>query len=237
MSVFRFKQFSILQANSAMKVGTDAMLLGCLVASKNPANVLDIGTGTGVLALMLAQRFSNATITAIEIDPPAYLEAETNFKNSVWSQRLKILNLDFLQFKSVALFDCIVSNPPYYQTRLENQDVRKSQARHESALPMNSMLSRVEALLHPEGSFWMIVPNEIVEVWKKAAHVHGLNLSTSIAITGKEGGSTKRNILEFRKTVSHLKEPRFVVRNTDNSYTEEYIELTKGFHFNDVRKK
>ncbi|MCR9173142.1 MAG: methyltransferase [bacterium] len=242
MSVFRFKQFSVTQEVSAMKVSTDAMLLGSLIQADHPNSIIDIGTGTGVVALMMAQRFQEADIKAIEIDQPSAEEADQNFCNSPWNDRLSLIKGDFRQAHFDQQFDLIVSNPPYYQSRLENNDARKSQARHESALPMKEMLEKVADLLSKNGSFWVIVPSEIENRWINSAIEFGLDYTTNISILGKEGGEAKRNILSFRNAApldsSHRSVDRgefhqsLTIRNADGTYTQEYIELTKEFHYN-----
>ncbi|XOV67366.1 MAG: tRNA1(Val) (adenine(37)-N6)-methyltransferase [Fluviicola sp.] len=239
MSVFRFKQFSIQQEKSAMKVGTDAMLLGSLVEANEPKEIFDIGTGTGVIALMLAQRFSEAKITAIEIDTLSYMEAYDNFFNSPWKERLIAVNRNLFDYTPNIQFDLIVSNPPYYQTRLENQDARKSQARHESALPMEEMLEKVANLLSDKGTFWVIIPSEVNDRWIRSATKFGLKCRTNISIIGKEGGTVKRNILEFQTTAAHFEpveilKKTMTIRNSEGAYTNEYIELTREFHYNDL---
>jgi len=254
MSVFRFKQFNVTQERSAMKVGTDAMLLGSLVQANSPNLILDVGSGTGVLTLMLAQRFSHARIEAIEIDTASAREASQNFVESPWGDRLNVIEEDFLSSSFDHSFDLIVSNPPYYQSRLENDDPRISQARHESALPMKAMLEHVSNLLTAIGSFWIVVPAEISDVWIESAAEFNLSSTSSISIFGKEGGEIKRRILEFKihslesqehqadtvahraDTVAHQAESRcetaITIRNTEGSYTSQYIELTREFHFN-----
>lgn len=241
MSVFRFKQFEVKQEHSAMKVGTDAMLLGSLIQADRPRNVLDVGTGTGVLALMMAQNFSEARITGIEVDEASASEAASNFQNSSWADRLDIIQADFLTFNADQKFDLIVSNPPYYQSRLENQNSRKAQARHESALPMADMVRKVTELLTDDGTFWVIVPSEVHELWIESAVENGLSCATKISIQGKKGGEVKRNVLEFRRG-AHLDSARcamnrmeLTIRNIDGTYTDQYIELTEEFHFNNLK--
>lgn len=240
MSVFRFKQFSVTQAESAMKVGTDAMLLGSLVMADRPDQILDIGSGTGVISLMMAQRFAEANICGIELDDASANESRENFQNSPWSDRLSIVSSDLLEFKFKQKFDLIVSNPPYYQSRLENQDARKSQARHEAALPMDAMLKKVRTLLNDDGSFWVIIPAEISTIWMGTAETLGFQCIGRKDVYGKKGGTIKRVILEFglskinidRQEVILTSEDIITIRDVDNSYTDQYIELTKEFHFN-----
>ncbi len=248
MSVFRFKQFNVKQELSAMKVGTDAMLLGSLVQGNAPKTILDVGTGTGVISLMLAQRFPEAQMQAVEIDKPSADEAMQNFQNSPWADRMHLIEGDFLTTNFNQSFELIISNPPYYQSRLENDDPRKSQARHESALPMNDMLEKVSESLSEEGSFWIIVPSEIADLWIESASKYNLCCSTIVSITGKEGGEVKRNVLEFRNAQAKIEGRRgsrdaelktrlseLTIRNSDGTYTDQYIELTKEFHYNSLK--
>lgn len=237
MSVFRFKQFSIKQAESAMKVGTDAMLLGALVDGTNPQRVLDIGSGTGVVSLMMAQRFQEAKITAIEIDAASSQESNENFQNSPWSERMQSMEADFLTHPFSEKFDLIVSNPPYFQTRLENDDPRKSQARHESALPMEAMIEKADNLLQAHGQFWVIVPMEVTKLWVDTAEKKALFTVSKISIKGKEEGPVKRTILCFKSIQEECDTSEIVIRKSDGTYTDQYIDLTEAYHFNDLRKK
>jgi len=218
-----------------MKVGTDAMLLGASVEADNPGKILDIGAGTGVIALMLAQQFPRSELTAIEIDDLSAKECDHNFKNSAWSDRLQVFQGDFMEHEFFRSFDLIVSNPPYYQTRLENNDARTSQARHEFALPMQAMLKKVARLLENAGSFWVIIPSEIAERWREAANSHGLFVASEIHIYGKEQGPVKRVIFGFGKEVVTVQKTSLTIRRIEGTYTDEYVELTKTFHYNKLR--
>ena len=211
MSVFQFKQFTVHQSVNVMKVGTDSMLLGAFVRAENPHRILDIGAGTGVISLMLAQQFSRATIQAIEIDKESAEECHINFTNSPWSERLEIVQNDFLGSGFRNKYEVIVSNPPYYQTRKENADARKSQARHESALPMEPMIKKVFALLKETGAFWVIVPLEIRETWITTAKANALYCNCQIRIYGKQGGDLKRCILVFEKSPKKASVEEFTV--------------------------
>lgn len=240
MSVFRFKEFSVKQESSAMKVGTDAMLLGTVVNTYHDKRILDIGTGTGVIALIMAQRYSKSEISAIEVDEASAFEAMENFQNSPWSDRLSVIHADFLEHSFDQKFDLIVSNPPYFQTRLENNDPRKSQARHESALPMKAMLKKVSQMLTKFGYFWVIVPFEVRGIWTETAEEFGLQCVERRDIFGKRGGSAKRIILGFASSelefdpqdLLYTSLNQICIRNEEGKYTRQYVELTEAFHFN-----
>ena len=232
MSNFRFKQFEITQNDNAMKVGTDAMVLGSFVNSNGSKKGLDVGSGTGVLSLMIAQNNSDISIDAVELDALSAAEGELNFKNSPWPERLKTHHCDFLEYETEEKYDLIVSNPPYYQTTLVNQDDRKANARHENSLPMREFILKARRLLSDDGEFWFIVPVEDEQVWKKQCNSANLHMIEKISIHGKVGGDTKRVIFVCCNYKSILEESHFSVRDKSNGYSKEYKELTREFHFN-----
>lgn len=237
MSIFKFKFFDLKQSDSPMKVGTDAMLLGAFANVEGKESGLDIGSGTGVISLMCAQRNELLSIKAVELDELGYKECDFNFKSSSYSSRLKVYHFDFLVFKTNSKFDFIISNPPYYQSRLENSDSRKSKARHESSLPKASFMRKVSELLAAKGELWIIVPFEDVKGWVDSASKSGMHLNQVINIKGKVAGDNVRAILMFSGVELEVKTKDFVIRETDGSYTEEYIELTKEFHYKSLKKK
>ncbi len=237
MSTFQFKHFSISQADTTMKVGTDAMLLGSLVSLIDPPkNILDIGTGTGVLALMLAQRCDQAKISALEIDENACREAKDNFEKSPWKNRLTAINDDVLKVDFEGEFDLIVSNPPYYENSLLSKNDRTSRAKHAEFLPVDLLLRKVATLLSENGCFWVIIPSENANSWIENALSQKLNLQMSISIIGKEGQGEKRNVLAFSRMMTKIESSSLTVRDGNNNYTKEYIELTKEFHDRDLSK-
>jgi len=236
MSVFHFKHFSVSQSDTTMKVGTDAMLLGSLVQADDAKSILDIGTGTGVIALMMAQRFHEAQIVGLEIDPNASREASENFQNSRWSNRLSAVNADVLKHHFDQAFDFIVSNPPYYENSLLSNDNRTSRAKHAEFLPVDELLNKVASILSENGSFWVIVPFENIHSWVESAKSRDLFLTNSISIIGKEGQGEKRGVLSFGRNLVRIQNSNLVIRDQRNKYTKEYIELTKEFHDRDLSK-
>ena len=229
MSVFRFSHFSIIQDVSAMKVGTDAMILGALIDTKSKVNCLDIGTGTGVLSLMIAQRNSEIKIQAVEIDTESAEEAHINFQTSPWSNRLSLFLSDFRIFTSENNFDLIISNPPYFENGILNESTRKANSRHEDSLPLIELFQKVESLLTPNGHFWLILPYETALKWKSKAEELNLHCSQEITIYGKPN-LPKRTVFSFSKIGVECIQSSVVIRNEDNSYTEEYKKLTVDFH-------
>jgi len=229
MSTFHFKEFSIQQDVSAMKVGTDAMILGSLVDSNLKVNGLDIGTGTGVLSLMIAQRNKNICIHAIEIDVESAKEAELNFQNSPWSNRLRIVQADFRKFFPEIQFDLIVSNPPYFENGILNESIRKANSRHEDSLPLQELFQKVAEMLAPNGHFWLILPFETAAKWKMKATELKLFCEKEIIIFGKPN-LPKRMVLCFSKVGVECVKSSVLIRTENNEYSKEYKELTVDFH-------
>jgi tRNA1Val (adenine37-N6)-methyltransferase len=231
MYVFRFRHFEVRQESSAMKVGTDAMVLGALVNAVNSRTILDIGTGTGVLALMMAQKFPEAQIDAIDIDPSAAAEARINAENSLWHDRIQVFESDLKDFQPEKKYSLIVSNPPYFTNGLLNPDRFKAQARHESALPFELLFNKVNELLNDDGVFWMIAPADAMNELCVEAERVNLWPKNRIDILGKEGGSAVRIVLSFSPNrTENSEQDCLTIRNFDGQYTHEYKALTIDFH-------
>jgi len=229
VSLFHFKEFSICQDRSAMKFGTDAMLLGSVINKNQVGKCLEIGTGTGVISLMLLQRSPSLIIKAIDIDSESIEEATLNFHNSPWKDRVEPILCDFLKFKSSEKFDLIVSNPPYFENGLLNVSKRKANTRHESSLPLLNLFNKTSELLTESGTFVLILPSHSANKWKSNAEVFNLLCSEEVTIYGKPN-SPKRTILFFSKIQKELIQKELIIRNEDNSYTEIYKQLTLDFH-------
>lgn len=212
-----------------MKVGTDAMVLGALIETEGKQSGLDIGTGTGVLSLMVAQRNPNIKMQAIEIDHESAVEASQNFQNSPWSSRLSVIEHDFRAFDCLEKFDLIISNPPYFESGLLNESTRKAKTRHEESLPLIELFEKVSSLLTPEGCFWLILPYETAEKWKAIAQDFKLYCVREITINGKVN-LPKRIIFCFSLQENTLFQNSLIIRKDDNSYTEEYKISTADFH-------
>lgn len=229
MSSFSFKEFTIVQNHSALKVGGDAMILGAFINCDKASNCLDIGAGTGVLSLMIAQRNSTVKIDAIEIDADSVIDLKTNFKSSKWMDRLSIVYDDFLTFSFNIRYDLIVSNPPFYETTNRSVKENIARAKHNSSLPFEYLFTKVEKLLTDDGRFYIILPNENANKWIEFAKKMKLNCIKQILILAKEN-KPKRSILCFSKEDVFFDDNILIVRNEDNTYTEEYKKLTQDFH-------
>ena len=158
MSIFKFKRFTIQQSNAALKVGTDAMVLGSLSHWDSPGHLLDVGTGTGVLALMCAQRYNFGNITAIDISKDAIADAIENASNSPFKSSITVLNCSLQDLEGKELFDAIISNPPYFENSMKNANDQLTLARHTDSLSFEELLENIYRLLTANGLAWIIVP-------------------------------------------------------------------------------
>ncbi len=233
MSIFQFKHFSILQKDSAMKIGTDAMILGALVSVEAKTTVLDIGTGTGVLSLMLAQKNKNMHISAIEIDEKASFEAKFNVENSTYKNQIDVIFSDFLEYDFSGKFDLIVTNPPFFENSLKSSGKFKSEqtnlARHTDSLPFERLIKKVSDLLNEEGDFWIILPHVAAAKLIVIAHKQDLFLIEEIAVYGKPN-ILIRKILRFSKnSIKHVT-TSLLIRENNSDYSDEYKSLTFDFH-------
>jgi tRNA1Val (adenine37-N6)-methyltransferase len=229
MPPFLFKHFSITQNRSALKVGTDAMLLGAFIKSENEHIGLDIGAGTGVLSLMVVQKNPTIQIDAIELDNESIIDCQENFINSNWSERLSTISADFLKHEFDKKYDLIFSNPPFYQNSLVNENHRTAVSKHAVHLPFDRLFEKVSSLLSDTGCFWIIFPFDDFEKVTNLGMSNGLFIENKITIESKLTVPT-RVILSFRKTINQVSEKTLVIRSLDNSFSDEYIELTKDFH-------
>ena len=229
---FSYRQFTIQQSHAAMKVGTDSDLLGTLSAAGN--KILDIGTGTGVIALMLAQRGPEAHITAIEIDGQAVIDARANFSASPWAGRFTLLHRsfqEFLQTSDSEQFDCIVCNPPYFDKSLECRNESKTKARHTSSLPFPILIEGAYGLLKDDGVFSVIIPPEVLEDFSATCLIKGFRLQAIYRVKTVPEKAPRRYVLVHRKgQVDEVKDETFCLRNQDRSRSDWYIKQLSDFH-------
>jgi tRNA1Val (adenine37-N6)-methyltransferase len=211
MSVFKFKHFQIHQQHAALKVGTDSMLLGALCNWNAPKRLLDIGTGTGVLALMCAQRFAFEEITCIELSKEACIDAQTNARHNPFSSRISIVNLPIQEYTPGEQFDAIITNPPFFENSLKNQDEQKALARHTETLSFPELIRSISRLLTEDGKAWMIIPFDSRENLIQTAKDAGLFVSDLITLFGKPGKAT-RVVLSLIKQPAALKESSLCIR-------------------------
>lgn len=229
MKPFVMKQFQLRHRLSAMKVGVDAVLLGAWAKLPPRAEVLDSGCGCGIISLMLAQRYPQALITAIDVDPLAVIEARENFSASPWGARLHGCRRDFLAIDRK--FDAIVSNPPYFDAGIRAATTRRELARHAAGLSPLTLLSHGAELLNPGGSVSMIVPTEWLPALTDEAEACGLYLSRKCLVQGNLDSPVTRALLTFSLTPSAETETEnIIIEYERGEYTPAYRELTKDFY-------
>lgn len=227
---FSFKKFTVYHDRCAMKVGTDGVLLGAWTDLSASRNVLDIGTGTGLISLMLAQRNENIQITAIDIDSQAVGQAGENIDSSPWRDRINVRLQDITNYQPAVLFDTIVSNPPYFADSLKCPDAQRNTARHTDTLSVETLLSKSSGLLHDHGKVSFIFPFDQTErIIQKAKEV-GLYLSRHTIVKPRPDLPPKRSLLEFSKKEEPYKEEVLTIELSRHVYTDEYIALTGEFY-------
>lgn len=226
--MFAFKQFTVRQDGAAMKVGTDGVLLGAWMhIPENCKRVLDIGTGTGLIALMAAQRAPGVHIVGVEIDSQSACQAHENIANSKWSDRIEIVNSSIQEYHSTEKFELIVSNPPFFDGTLVCPDSERTAARHTVSLNFSELTAAAERLLSNDGIFSVILPYESAGSFVGAGNMH---LLRRCDVRTKRSKQPKRTMLEF--TLKFTGAPTFeeLIISDDNGYTEQYIALTSDFY-------
>lgn len=217
-----------------MKVGTDGVLLGAWVPLENhPVSILDIGTGTGIIALMLAQRSSAEQIDALEIDEDAYEQAVDNFENSPWSERLFCFHagLDEFVAEPEEEYDLIIANPPFHTENYFSGDEKRNQARFTESLPFEDLVEAADLLLSENGIFAVIIPFSSEEKFVALALDFDLYRYKITRVKGMPGTDTKRSLLAFSRNITeHFVMDELVIETSRHQYTEQYIALTRDFY-------
>jgi len=231
---FKFKQFTVSHENSAMKVGTDSVLLGCLALNKQAQHALDIGTGSGLLALMMAQQ-SEAQIKAVEINQEACIDAIFNFKHSSWANRIELFNQPiqtFCENKYLNYFDWILSNPPYFEEEenFEIQTDSRKTARQNTSLSFKDLLAAIAYLLNSNGMAAMVLPCTVSKAIKAQILEHHLYIREEISIHSFSHHAPKRTIFILQKNKIEPIYSQFVIYQENKTYTEAYYQLTKEFY-------
>jgi tRNA1Val (adenine37-N6)-methyltransferase len=230
---FRCKQFTVRQDQCAMKVGTDAILLGAWADVTGARRILDIGTGSGIVTLMLAQRCPDATVDAVEVDSAAAAQAAANFRSSLWGNRLRIQPMCITRFSASQPFDLIVSNPPWFRDSLQSPQSARTTARHALDLTTQTLVSSVVRLLSDDGRFCIVVPACDEQHLESHASQAGLNCSRRCDVFPKPGKPAKRSLMEFSRTtplLEPLRESLIVESDHRHAYTDAYQALTKDFY-------
>ncbi len=228
-NIFRFKKFEVDQTGCAMRINTDGVILGAIATKDNVLNVLDIGTGTGVIAFMMAQRFPKALVDAVEIDESAAMSAARNAENSPFFERLKVVHTAIEDYKPDKRYDLIVSNPPYFVNDLKNLEYRKGVARHTDAVFFEQMMQRIDLLLSKDGCFWFILPVKQAEVTISIAANHGLFPSEIIHLHSDDTKPEFRQIVCLDYSGVAIKHYSLNIYAAQGVYTDAYKLLLKDF--------
>jgi len=232
MSIFQFKEFTIQQEKAAMKVGTDSILLGSWIQLSNEESILDIGAGTGLLSLMMAQRSNAEIIDAVEIESDAYEECVSNFENSPWGDRLFCYHSSIQNFADEIeeKYDLIIANPPYFEPYKNNSISAKSTARQTHFLDYKTLLEATQQLLHITGSCAFIIPYEREMKFIKLAQSFAFFPQNITRVKDTEKVIYKRSLIQFRFEKTRIEEKELILKNSDKTYSKEFIDLTKDFY-------
>lgn len=227
---FKFKQFTINQSDCAMKVGTDGVLLGAWAPVKYVKQVLDVGTGTGLIALQLAQRQPKAFIDAVEIDVSAAKQAGENINASPWADRIKVICKDFREYESETKYDLIVSNPPYFVNALHCPNEQRNMARHANRLNYEWLFAKSAQLLANNGQVSIIIPSEVGELVVETAWKYGLHPRQKLLLYTKPNKPCRRWLISFALGLSVCRQSKLTIHQLDGTYTYEYQQLTQDFY-------
>lgn len=228
MKPFHFQRFSIAQSQEVFRVGTDGVLLGALANCMEAQNILEVGTGTGLITLMLAQRNPDTQILALDINEKATELSRENFKNSPFSERLTSINQDFKAFETQQKFDLIVCNPPYFEKMESSQ--KDVLARQQVELNFEQLIGKSVEILAFEGVFSVIIPKKYENHFIQKSIDFGLKIHKIVNIRGNVKNEIKRCVLEFGFSTKNLCKTEMVLESSPRKYSSEYIVLTKDFH-------
>jgi tRNA1Val (adenine37-N6)-methyltransferase len=232
---FRFKQFTVQQQHCTMKVCTDACIFGAFGAAwitsreQAGANILDIGSGTGVLSLMLAQQ-SKGQIDAVELDEPAYQQAKQNIERSPWAERLHIFNTNVLAFQPGKKYDFIISNPPFFEGDLKSRNIKKNAAKHNTTLTLEQLLPVISDNLLDSGSFAVLLPYHRTGYFMEITVKTGYFLIEQLLVRHTERHPFFRSILIFSRVKSESSYGELSIKNDKGSYTPDFTRLLSGYY-------
>lgn len=227
---FRFKQFSVAHDRCAMKVNTDGVLLGAWTDVSDAQQILDIGTGTGVIALMLAQRNPHAAITAIDIDRDAYDQSTANAFASPWAHRVSVLHTSLQDMPEAMRYDLIVSNPPYFINDYTSEDAQRNVARHSSTLSYDELIVGIVRFLVSDGRASIILPYFNVEQFLIHAAEKGLYLTRRTDVIAVHGRDPYVSMLCLSRSRSSTHRDTITIQSESGAYTDEYRHLTQDFY-------
>lgn len=229
--LFRFKQFAMTDEHCGMRIGTDGVLLGAWThISQSTKTIADIGTGCGIIALMLAQRAPHANMTAVEIDSGACADARCNFEASPFAARIALKECCFSELKADEHFDLLVSNPPFFTETLHANAPSRATARHAGSLSFDNLAKRCNKFLSPTGRLAVILPYSQDEETIMTAAMNRLCPVRHCVVSDRPATKPIRTLWEFSLTEEHCEQSHLTIRNTDGTFSDEYISITKEFH-------
>ena len=231
MSTFRFKQFTIHQQLSGMKVGTDSIILGSAIEMKSKyKRILDVGTGTGLLSLMMAQKSLNSDITAVEIDSNAYHQANINLDKCKWKNRINLIHADVKQLKTVDKYDLIICNPPYFINSQQSNFISKNTARHQVELTFKDLLNIWDKKGKDDSDLACVLPINESEKLLEMVKINGYSLAYYLEIRPNPNSNPKRAVMLFSKNKSITIKSELCIHNNQGGYSQSYINLTQDFY-------
>ncbi len=229
---FRLKQFTVRQSKNVFKITTDSVILGAYASFVNPRYLLDVGSGTGIIALMLAQKYPNSDIYAIDINPEAVALCRENFRRSQWKDRLHVLSGDFEKYDfGTLMFDGIVSNPPFFVQSMRSEDNSIALARHDTALTYRGLARKSSSILSPDGAVYVIVPYDNLRLLEREFNFEYLFCQKRLYICTKGRDKPKRVIVQFSRKIEWCQEEWLNIQE-QNGYSKAYKALTKDFYIN-----
>lgn len=215
-----------------MKVTTEGCILGAwLDPALSSHSILDIGTGTGLLALMLAQKFPHARIDAVEVDPSAYHQAKLNFQNSPWSGTLEVYNQRIQDFAPGTNYDLIISNPPFFNKSLLSGNQQSDFAKHDSSLTQEELIDAVQMLLRPDGgNFFVLYPEREALLFREEAINSGFQLARQLKVYNTSGGPVFRILQQFSRNVQKVTEEELIIRDEGGGYSSAFVDLLQPYY-------
>ena len=233
MSTFRFKQFTIHQEKAQMKVGTDSIILGSAIKIKSKyKRILDVGTGTGLLSLMIAQKSSNLVITAVEIDSNAYHQAKINIDKCKWRNKINLIHADAKQLKIDNKYDLVICNPPYFSKSKQSIITSKNTARHQVELTFKDLLNIWDKIGNDDSDLACIIPIIESEKLYKMVKNRGNYLEYFLEVRSNPNSNPKRAVMLFTKNKIETIKSELCIHNNEGSYSDAYINMTKDFYLN-----
>lgn len=229
---FRFKQFTVAQDGCAMKVNTDGVLLGAWQCPNKAVHILDIGTGTGVIALMMAQGNGKAQIDAIDIDSDAWLQAKQNFEDSPWPNRIEAIHSSLQNFKPGKKYGFIISNPPYFVNDFKSERRQRNVARHGIELDYFDLITGINRLMTENGKSLLIIPMANFLLLKSMAVKRGLFITSFLKVVAVEGKTPYVVMVQLERISKPVQEGVITIKDRADNFTEQYKELTRAFYLN-----